>query len=142
MLLAPEALGSLVRGSRADTLTGREREVLALIADGRSNREIARLLRLSEKTVKAHVSSVLAKLGVQDRTQAAVYAVRHGGAGRVRHMGIEEMVGGGSTGGAGGEGAEPVGRVSSCAGRRRGGGVSLFWPPQGEERRGGGGMSS
>ena len=52
--------------------------MLALIADGRSNREIARLLRLSEKTVKAHVSSVLAKLGVQDRTQAAVYAVRHG----------------------------------------------------------------
>ena len=81
VLLAPEALGSLVRGSRADTLTAREREVLALIADGRSNREIARLLRLSEKTVKAHVSSVLAKLGVQDRTQAAVYAVRHGGDG-------------------------------------------------------------
>jgi DNA-binding NarL/FixJ family response regulator len=78
MLLAPEALGSLVRGSRADTLTAREREVLAGIADGRSNREIARLLRVSEKTVKAHVSAVLAKLGVQDRTQAAVYAVRHG----------------------------------------------------------------
>jgi DNA-binding NarL/FixJ family response regulator len=80
MLLAPEALGSLVRGSRADTLTAREREVLAGIADGRSNREIARLLRVSEKTVKAHVSAVLAKLGVQDRTQAAVYAVRHGNA--------------------------------------------------------------
>jgi DNA-binding NarL/FixJ family response regulator len=78
MLLAPEALGSLVRGSRADTLTAREREVLAGIADGKSNREIARLLRVSEKTVKAHVSAVLAKLGVQDRTQAAVYAVRHG----------------------------------------------------------------
>jgi DNA-binding NarL/FixJ family response regulator len=80
MLLAPEALGSLVRGSRADTLTAREREVLAGIADGKSNREIARLLRVSEKTVKAHVSAVLAKLGVQDRTQAAVYAVRHGNA--------------------------------------------------------------
>jgi DNA-binding NarL/FixJ family response regulator len=78
VLLAPEALGSLVRGSRADTLTAREREVLAGIADGKSNREIARLLRVSEKTVKAHVSAVLAKLGVQDRTQAAVYAVRHG----------------------------------------------------------------
>jgi len=78
MLLAPEALGSLIRGSRADTLTAREREVLAGIADGKSNREIARLLRVSEKTVKAHVSAVLAKLGVQDRTQAAVYAVRHG----------------------------------------------------------------
>ena len=77
VLLAPEAAGSLVRGSRADTLTAREREVLAGIADGRSNREIARSLRVSEKTVKAHVSAVLAKLGVQDRTQAAVYAVRH-----------------------------------------------------------------
>jgi DNA-binding NarL/FixJ family response regulator len=79
VLLAPEALGSLVRGSRVDTLTPREREVLAGIAEGRSNREIARSLRVAEKTVKAHVSSVLAKLGVQDRTQAAVYAVRNGG---------------------------------------------------------------
>ncbi|HTU06663.1 MAG TPA: response regulator transcription factor, partial [Trebonia sp.] len=59
------------------TLTAREREVLAGIADGKSNREIARSLGVSEKTVKAHVSAVLAKLGVQDRTQAAVYAVRH-----------------------------------------------------------------
>ena len=50
--------------------------MLALLADGRSNREIARLLRVSEKTVKTHVSSVLAKLGVADRTQAAVLAVR------------------------------------------------------------------
>jgi len=79
VLLAPEAASSLVRGSAASTLTPREREVLAAIAEGRSNREIARLLRVSEKTVKAHVSSVLAKLGVQDRTQAAVYAVRHDG---------------------------------------------------------------
>ncbi len=78
VLLAPEAVRSLVRGSRADTLTPREREVLARITEGRSNREIARLLRLSEKTVKAHVSSVLAKLGVQDRTQAALFAVREG----------------------------------------------------------------
>jgi len=79
VLLAPEAASSLVRGSAANTLTPREREVLAGIAEGRSNREIARVLRVSEKTVKAHVSSVLAKLGVQDRTQAAVYAVRHDG---------------------------------------------------------------
>ena len=79
VLLAPEAASALVRGSAANTLTPREREVLAAIAEGRSNREIARLLRVSEKTVKAHVSSVLAKLGVQDRTQAAVYAVRHDG---------------------------------------------------------------
>ena len=82
-LLAPEAAGSLllpgvaapaVRGIGA--LTDREREVLAQIADGRSNREIARLLGVSEKTVKTHVSSVLAKLGVADRTQAALLAVR------------------------------------------------------------------
>lgn len=82
VLLAQEAAGSLVRGSRVDSLTPREREVLSRIAEGKSNREIARLLRLSEKTVKAHVSAVLAKLGVQDRTQAAVYAVRHGGDGQ------------------------------------------------------------
>jgi DNA-binding NarL/FixJ family response regulator len=88
LLLAPEAAGSLVRQGNSggaaggiDSLTGREREVLAEIAKGRSNREIARALTVSEKTVKAHVSAVLAKLGVQDRTQAALLAVRneHGG---------------------------------------------------------------
>ena len=66
------------RDSSLDALTPREREVLGHITAGRSNREIARELRVSEKTVKAHVSSVLAKLGVQDRTQAAVLAIRHG----------------------------------------------------------------
>jgi DNA-binding NarL/FixJ family response regulator len=82
-LLAPEAAGSLLNSGAAASavrgigaLTAREREVLAQIADGRSNREIARLLRVSEKTVKTHVSSVLAKLGVADRTQAALLAVR------------------------------------------------------------------
>ena len=82
LLLAPEAAGALVRGagsgavSGVDSLTTREREVLAELAKGRSNREIARALNVAEKTVKAHVSSVLAKLGVQDRTQAALLAVR------------------------------------------------------------------
>jgi DNA-binding NarL/FixJ family response regulator len=80
-LLAPDAAGSLLRSGAVavqgiGALTAREREVLAQIADGRSNREIARLLRVSEKTVKTHVSSVLAKLGVADRTQAALLAVR------------------------------------------------------------------
>jgi NarL family two-component system response regulator LiaR len=61
-----------------DQLTPREREVLQLIGRGFSNKRIARELRLSEKTVKTHVGHVLAKLGVDDRTQAAVFAVRAG----------------------------------------------------------------
>ena len=62
----------------ADGLTEREREVLTLIARGLPNKLIARDLSISEKTVKAHVSSILGKLGVSDRTQAALYAVRSG----------------------------------------------------------------
>jgi DNA-binding NarL/FixJ family response regulator len=82
LLLAPEAAETLLRNANQhnrglDALTNREREVLAELTQGRSNREIARALHVSEKTVKAHVSSVLAKLGVQDRTQAALFAVRH-----------------------------------------------------------------
>jgi DNA-binding NarL/FixJ family response regulator len=83
VLLSAQAAGSIVRsaggpaGDGIDHLTTREREVLAELATGKSNREIARALTVSEKTVKAHVSAVLAKLGVQDRTQAALVAVRH-----------------------------------------------------------------
>jgi NarL family two-component system response regulator LiaR len=62
----------------AAQLTDREREVLRLLAEGRSNKEIARALVVSERTVKGHVSNILGKLGLQDRTQAALYAVRHG----------------------------------------------------------------
>jgi NarL family two-component system response regulator LiaR len=59
-------------------LTEREKEVLSLIAEGRNNREIAEQLVISEKTVKTHVSNILNKLHLDDRTQAAIYALRHG----------------------------------------------------------------
>lgn len=85
ILLQPEVAGALLSQEesnsgqgRGGSLTDREREVLGLIADGRSNREIARALVLSEKTVKTHVSNILMKLDLADRTQAALWAVRHG----------------------------------------------------------------
>ncbi|MFK7693457.1 response regulator [Paenibacillus sp. HJGM_3] len=62
----------------AETLTQRELEVLVLIASGQSNKEIAATLVIAEKTVKTHVSSILGKLGLDDRTQAALFAVKHG----------------------------------------------------------------
>jgi DNA-binding NarL/FixJ family response regulator len=65
-------------GDPLDSLTPREREVLVLIGQGFPNKRIARELSVSEKTVKTHVGHVLAKLGVTDRTQAAVVAVRQG----------------------------------------------------------------
>lgn len=61
-----------------EPLTERERDVLALVAEGRANKEIARQLGIGERTVRTHVSSILAKLGLASRTQAALYAVREG----------------------------------------------------------------
>ena len=86
--LSPEAarrLASAIRPRPApEPLTPREREVLGLVAEGRANKEIAARLGITEKTVKAHVTRVLEKLGVQSRTQAALVAVRSGTAGLVR----------------------------------------------------------
>ena len=80
--LAPEAAARLMREVRTpespEALTERETEVLQLLARGKANKQIATSLYVTEKTVKAHVSSILAKLGVNSRTQAALYAVRAG----------------------------------------------------------------
>ncbi|OIK27799.1 response regulator [Streptomyces malaysiense] len=85
-MLDPETTARLMRSLRADpeetpslppelaSLSPRERDILALIGDGLTNREIGRRLYLSEKTVKNHISRLLAKLGVQRRVQAAVLA--------------------------------------------------------------------
>lgn len=62
----------------AHTLTERETEVLSLVAQGLSNREIAAQLVISEKTVKTHISSLLSKLGQEDRTRLAIYAIKKG----------------------------------------------------------------
>jgi RNA polymerase sigma factor (sigma-70 family) len=59
-----------------DHLSPREREVLTSLARGRSNRQIAKALQISEETVKAHVSSILAKLQLADRTQAAIFGLQ------------------------------------------------------------------
>ena len=80
--LAPEAAARLMREIRSpespEALTERETEVLKLLARGKANKQIASALYVSEKTVKAHVSAVLMKLGVHSRTQAALHAVKAG----------------------------------------------------------------
>ncbi|MDA8291310.1 MAG: response regulator transcription factor [Actinomycetota bacterium] len=82
--LSPDLVTRLTRALRRppppnplQPLSAREREVLDLIASGHSNRQIARELIISEQTVKTHVSSILAKLDLQDRVQAAIFALRH-----------------------------------------------------------------
>ena len=80
--LAPKAAARLMREVRApdspQALTERETDVLRLLADGKANKEIAAILVIGEQTVKTHVSNILAKLGVQSRTQAALYAAQIG----------------------------------------------------------------
>jgi len=83
-VLEPRIAARLVRAVRQvaarrrplDQLSPRELEVLAALARGRSNRQIARMLKISEETVKAHVSSILAKLQLADRTQAAIFGLQ------------------------------------------------------------------
>ncbi len=85
-LLSPQVVSRVMKevargaatSSPLDDLTPRELEVLALLAGGRSNRDLASELFVSERTVKTHVSNILAKLRLTDRTQAALWAVRHG----------------------------------------------------------------
>ncbi|WP_449538833.1 response regulator [Ferdinandcohnia sp. Marseille-Q9671] len=83
-VLEPEVTGKMmVRMRQKDThlpheeLTNREMEILLLIADGKTNQEIADELFIALKTVKVHVSNILSKLEVQDRTQAVIYAFKH-----------------------------------------------------------------
>mgnify|MGYP001435471926 CR=1 FL=1 len=84
-ILEPEVTGKIMSKMRNkqetelhDDLTEREMEVLLLIAQGKSNQEIADELFIALKTVKVHVSNILGKLEVQDRTQAVIYAFKHG----------------------------------------------------------------
>jgi two-component system, NarL family, response regulator LiaR len=80
--LSPRAAARLMREvrvpERPEALSQRETDVLRLLAQGRANKEIARDLQIADKTVKTHVSNILGKLGLQSRTQAALYAARIG----------------------------------------------------------------
>ena len=83
-ILEPEVTGKIMHRMREkpidylhDQLTDREKEILLLIAQGKTNQEIADELFIALKTVKVHVSNVLGKLEVQDRTQAVIYAFKH-----------------------------------------------------------------
>jgi two-component system nitrate/nitrite response regulator NarL len=77
--------GGASAAGEADTLTAREREILGLLASGGTNKEIARTLSISDKTVKTHLNNIFRKLGVTRRLQAVLYAVRHGHGRGVTH---------------------------------------------------------
>ncbi|MHB8995517.1 MAG: response regulator [Armatimonadota bacterium] len=77
-LISPAIATKLAESMGAPTLTPRELEVLALVADGKSNREIANLLFITEGTVKSHLSAMLGKLDAADRTQAVTIALKRG----------------------------------------------------------------
>jgi NarL family two-component system response regulator LiaR len=70
--------GGATREAQVEEITDRERDVIRLVAQGRSNHDIAAELVISEKTVKTHISNILGKLGLSDRTQLAIYAIKHG----------------------------------------------------------------
>ena len=76
--ISPEIAAKLADHVASDTLTPRQREVLACLAQGKSNIEIAKTLNISEGTVKAHVKAILQKLGARDRTQAITIAIKRG----------------------------------------------------------------
>ena len=92
--LAPRAASELLaerhEGRPAAGLTPREREVLAMVAEGLPNKLIARRLEISEKTVKAHLTRIFERIGVSDRTQAALWAQRHGPGAVVREPATRE----------------------------------------------------
>ena len=80
--LAPKAAGAVLQARvaqrPAEELSAREREILVLVGLGLANKQIARRLQISEKTVKVHLTNVFRRIGVDDRTQAALWAERHG----------------------------------------------------------------
>lgn len=76
--LAPKAATAVLGDRRPPALTAREQEVLSAVVAGLANKQIARRLGISEKTVKAHLTNIFQRIGVADRTQAALWAERHG----------------------------------------------------------------
>ena len=76
--LPPGVLSRLEQRAKREELSEREMEILRLIVKGRSNKEISTVLFISEDTVKYHLKALFSKLGVQDRTEAAISAIQHG----------------------------------------------------------------